>query len=137
MKITSGIFGFIEYVLPARSASPRFYFALLRILLCGRESVFTHFKSLKAATSRGGFTRFVQSVAATRAPEEVTATVPVPARLLARLLRTVYLTEVLPHKNPVKRRAGANDGYINHPHFSYGNSLQSAARSQTRHGDLD
>ena len=61
----------------------------------------------------------------------------VPARLLARLLRSIYLTEVLPRQDPVAEKAGPNEGYVTHAQFSYGRSLENLTRPETRDGHLD
>ena len=59
------------------------------------------------------------------APVSDLAQASVPATLLARLLRTIYLTEMVLRKQGGARHGGPNQGYINHPQFSYGDSLQS------------
>ena len=128
------VFGFAAWLLPEGGRSPRLYFSLLKTLLCGRQSVYRHFKLLKAAHGRIRLRTFVRALASVRAHDPTLDSTP--ARLLARLLRTTYLTEVLPRREEAAHRAGPNRGYINHPQFGYGESLGSATRPRTTDGNL-
>jgi hypothetical protein len=123
---------FVRWVLAEGGCSARLYADLLRILLHGRQSVYGHYRSAKAASAGRGPKAFLNSLASAQAHGGAT----VPARLLARLLRTIYLTEVLPRRDAAARRAGPNEGYAAHPQFSYGESLGASTRPKTGDGNL-
>lgn len=136
LKKLLAVFGFVKWILPKDGCSLRFYISLLSVLLFGRQSVYYHFRLLKGASSRPRFKKFISELASVRVPDSELMPTSVPARLLARLLRTIYLTEVLPRKEEAAQCTASNHGYINHPQFSYGESLQSLIRSQTRSGEI-
>jgi hypothetical protein len=130
------VFDFIRYVLPREGRTLRFYFSFLSVLACGSGSIYYHFKSLQRFSLLARLRKFTIAVASLRPPLSATRPVSVPARLLARLLRTIYLTEVLPKHDDAAWRTGPNRGYINHPHFSYGDSLGQVICSRTKTGNL-
>lgn len=123
LKQMSILSGFVRWLIPEQGRSMRFYFSLINVLIGSRQSVYRHFREIKASDRRSRFKDFLRALAAVSDKGQTS----VPAALLARLLRTIYLTEVLPRKDDDSRYGGPNQGYINHPQFSYGNSLQSIA----------
>jgi hypothetical protein len=127
---------FVKWALPGDGRSLWLYAHLLRVLLHGRQSVYAHFKLAKAGSTRARLKSFINSLASVQTPVNAARPATVPARLLARLLRTIYLTEVLPRRDPAARRAGPNRGYAAHPRFSYGESLRDSTRARTRDGHL-
>ena len=106
----------------------RFYFSLLNLLIGSRQSVYRHFRQIKAFDRHRRFQDFLRALAA--ASDSGRASVP--AALLARLLRAIYLTEVVPTQKDELRYGGPNFGYIDHPHFSYGKSLQPIIGRKTK-----
>lgn len=121
LREISIVIGFVRWLIPKEGRSVRFYFSLLNLLIGSRQSIYGHFRQLRASDRQRRFQDFLRALAA--ASDSGRASVP--AALLARLLRAIYLTEVVPRKNDDPRYGGPNLGYINHPHFSYGKSLPS------------
>lgn len=132
LKQLSILIGFVRWLIPSQGRSVRFYFSLLNVLIGSRQSVYRHFRELKAAGGRARFKDFLRALAAVSDSGKTS----VPATLLARLLRTIYLTDVVPGKDYGDRHGGPNQGYIDHPQFSYGDSLQSFMRPKTKTGEL-
>ena len=128
---------FVRWVLPKNGCSLRLWTNLAQVLVYGRQSVYSHFKAIRITSSRKRLKTFLNGLALAQVPRDAEQAVPVSARLLARLLRTIYLTEVLPRKDPVAGKAGPNQGYVAHPHFTYGPSLGALTRASTRDGHRD
>lgn len=124
--------GFLKWLIPREGRSVRFYISLLNVMICSRQSVYRHFTLLKSSDTRARFRDFLCALATVSDSRQTS----VPAVLVARLLRTIYLTEVVPRKPSGARHGGPNQGYINHPQFGYGDSLQSIIRPITNTGDL-
>lgn len=111
---------FVIWLIPRGGRTFRFFFSLLYLLLGSRQSVYGHFREIYAPRSTQTLKRFISALARTSEPGHDS----LPATLLARLLRTNYLTEVT-----FDLGDGLLDGeksvvYIDHPHFSYGESLE-------------
>lgn len=115
---------FVRWLVPDHGLSLRFCLSFANILIYSRQSVYRHFRLLKGRNKRARLYEFLR----------VLATLPnsgqtsIPATLLTRLLRTIYLTEVVPPEG----RGGPNMGYVNHPQFSYGDTLESIAPQRTK-----
>ncbi len=133
LKQIASVMVTVRWLVPRQSVSLRLYLSLLNILIVSRQSVYRHFVEYKAADKRSRVREFFKSVAAIPVSDRPTVT----ATLLARLLRTIYLTEIAPgDKGGNVARGGPNQGYINHPQFGYGESLQSIIRPKSTKGPL-
>lgn len=121
LKHLSILVDFVRWLIPERGRSVRFYFSLLNILIGSRQSVFRHFRELKTSDRLSRYREFIRALATISSSGKTS----VPATLLSRLLRTIYLTGGLVDGGNTERLGGPNQGYINHPQFSYGDSLQS------------
>lgn len=122
----------VRWFIPRQGHSLRFFISLLNILVCSHQSIYRHYRDLKAADRRARFKAFVSALASLPDSGEIS----MPATLLARLLRTIYLTEAVPRNGVEALGGGPNHGYINHQHFSYGDSLQSIIRPGMKTGHL-
>jgi len=131
LKQISVVIGFVRWLIPKEGRSVRFYFSLLNLLIGSRQSVYWQFRQIKAADRRRRFQDFLRALA----NASDTGRASVPAALLARLLRAIYLTEIAPGQKDGLRYGRPNLGYIDHPHFSYGKSLQSIIRRKTKTSD--
>jgi hypothetical protein len=119
--------GFVRWLIPDNVLSLRFCLSLTSILIYSRQSVYRHFRSLKEANERariGEFLRVLENLPNSRQTS-------IPSTLLTRLLRTIYLTEVIPREG----RGGPNKGYVNHPQFSYGSTLRSCVPQHIKTND--
>ena len=132
MKKFKTLISFIRWAMPQGGCSLRFFTSLVMLFLYGRESIYTHFKTLKPTSLKD----FLNKLALIKVPSSDAELVTVQSRLLTRLLRTVYLTEVL-SKNGGIDLVDPKHGYTAHPHFSYGESLGLTIHSVTENGSLD
>lgn len=119
---------FIQRVVPAEGRTFRFYFCLFNLLIRSRQSIYLHFRRHKKDQLK--FRDFLNAIAMTANTENPT----LQAILFTRLLRTVYLTEIVPNVRKNSSLGGPNLGFIDHPQFSYGQSLE--AISQARETNL-
>ena len=110
---------FIRWLVPENGRTLRLYLSLLNVLVYSRYSVYQHFREFSTSDNRGQFGEFFISLASI--PDLGKASVP--ATLLTRLLRTIYLTGAA-GRNGTVNIAGPNQGYLDHSCFSYGNDLE-------------
>ena len=137
MKKRNGLGHFIRWVLPPGQTGPGFCIDLVALLVGGRHSIYKHFRSFRAIRPGLPFKRFMQGLAAISVPDSADTRVPRQAELLARLVRTIGLTgRSAARTYPVPRVPG-DEGFVNHPDFTYGEDLSRRVASSTRSGYMD
>lgn len=115
---------FVRWLVPDHGLSLRFCLSFTNILIYSRQSVYRHFRLLKGRNKRARLYEFLRVLADLPSSGQTS----IPATLLARMLRTIYLTEVVPREEG----GGPNLGYVNHSQFSYGNTLESIVPERTK-----